>query len=99
MTTTNLQTIYAPSEKVVPRTIQGKLIIVPIEDGVANFEDAMFSFNKTGTRIWECIEQKQTLGEIIHTLQDTYNADADTIEQGVLKLIDTLLEKGIIEES
>ncbi len=93
-----LETTYAPSEKVVPRKIKDKLIIVPIEDGVANFNDAMFSFNETGTKIWECIEQKKSLEEIINTLTETYNADTDTIQQGVLRLINTLLDKGIITE-
>lgn len=89
---------YTPSDKVVPRKIKDKLIIVPIEDGVADFNDAMFSFNETGTKIWDCIEQKKSLEEICTTLSDEYNADTDRIEKGVLKLVNTLLEKGIIQE-
>lgn len=91
------KTIYTPSEKVVPRVIKDKLIIVPIEDGVANFNDAMFSFNETGTRIWECIEKKQSVEEICSILGHEYNADMDTIEKGVVTLVRTLLQKGIIE--
>lgn len=94
----NSATIYTPSEKVVARKIQGKLIIVPIEDGIADLNDAMFSFNETGTRVWECIEQKKNLAEIYTVLDDEYNADNTRIEQSVLKLVNTLLEKGIIVE-
>ena len=89
---------YAPSDKIVPRRIKGKLIIVPIEDGVADFNDAMFSFNETGTIIWNGIEQKQSLEKICTTLAGEYNTDMDRIQQGVLKLVNTLLEKGIITE-
>jgi len=94
----NKNSVYTPSDKVVPRRIKNKLIIVPIEDGVADFNDAMFSFNETGTKVWECIEQKKSLEEIISTLSNEYNADTDRIEQSVLKLITTLIEKRIIEE-
>ena len=92
------QTIWTPSEKVVPRKIKDELIIVPIQDGVADFNDAIYSFNETGATIWHCIEQKQTLQEICSTLTEKYNTDPETIEQGVLKLVNTLLEKGIIQE-
>lgn len=95
--TMDLKTIYTPSEKVVPRMIKDKLIIVPIEDGVADFNDAMYSFNETGTKIWDCIEQKQSLEDICTTLSKEYKADKESITKGVLKLITTLLEKGIIE--
>ncbi len=89
--------IYTISDKVVPRKIKGKLIVVPIEDGVANFNDSMFSFNETGVRVWDCIEQKQSVESICATLSREYKADADKIEQGVIKLLQTLVEKGIIE--
>ena len=94
----NPKVIFAPSEKVVPRQIKDKLIIVPIENGVADFNDAMFSFNETGTKIWACIEEKQSLEKICSTLAEEYNADNDRIERGVIKLIKTLFDKGIIEE-
>lgn len=92
----DLNTKYAPSDKVVPRRIKDKIIIVPIEDGVADFSDAMFSLNETGELIWAGIEKNQTLEEIITNLTEEYNADTERIEQGVIKLITTLLEKGII---
>lgn len=94
----NLNSTYQPSDKVVPRKIRDKLLIVPIEDGVANFDDAMFSFNETGEDIWSCIEQKLSLDKIIETLTEDYAAPRDQIESGVVKLITTLLEKGIIIE-
>jgi len=90
------ETIYEPSPKVVPRRVKDRLIIVPIEDGVADFNNAMYSFNETGTRVWECIEQKQDMKTICDILAHEYDADKDRIKQTVSKLITTLLEKGII---
>ncbi len=94
----NSKTIYTPSEKVVSRIIKGRLIIVPIEDGVADLNDVMFSFNETGTKIWECMENKLNLEQICTALAEEYDADMDRIEKSVLKLVNTLLEKRIIVE-
>lgn len=91
-------TSWAPSTRVVARTIQGKLIVVPIEDGIADLDDVMYSFNETGTRIWQCIEDKLDYQNICATLAREYNADQKTIEQAVARLVATLVEKGIIEE-
>lgn len=94
----DINAVYAPSEKIVPRQIKDKLIIVPIEDGMANFNEAMFSFNETGTRIWQGIEKRQSLEVICKDLAHEYDAEPDRIEKGVLTLVTTLLEKGIVEE-
>ena len=94
----NPDTVWKPSDKVVPRKIKDRLIIVPIENGMANFNDVMFSFNETGAKIWECIEQKLRFADICSALAEEYDAEHDRIAQGVMKLLDTLLEKGIVEE-
>ncbi len=90
------QSSWAPSEKVVSRKIKEKLIIVPIQDGVADFNDVMFSFNETGEAIWEQIVDKKNFLEICSALHAEYDAEISVIEKSVKNLINTLLEKGII---
>ncbi len=94
----DINSVFAVSGKVVPRRIKDKLIIVPIEDGVADFNDVMFSFNDTGTRIWEGIEQGRSLKAICDTLVEQYDADPERIRGGVENLVQAMLEKGIIEK-
>lgn len=92
------ETIFAPSSKIISREIMGEIVIVPIESGVADFSDAMFSFNETGALAWKCIEEKKSLGQICTAIAEEYDADSTRIEQGIYALITELLEKGIIEE-
>lgn len=94
----NTVTKWEPSNKIVARQIRGKLIIIPVEDGVADLNDVMFSFNSTGASIWKCIEQKMSFKEMCSSLQEEYSADQADIEAGAHKLIATLLDKGIIIE-
>ncbi|WP_320040608.1 PqqD family protein [uncultured Desulfobacter sp.] len=94
----DLDTIYAPSEKIISRDILGEIVIVPIESGIADFSDAMFSFNETGALAWKCIEQKKTIRQICSAIAEEYDADTSRIETGIKTLISELLEKGIIVE-
>ena len=91
-------TIYAPSEKIISRDILGEIVIVPIESGIADFSDSMFSFNETGTLAWKCMEQKKTISQICTAIAKEYDAGMDEIEQGLKKLITELLEKELIVE-
>ncbi|MBU1340343.1 MAG: PqqD family protein [Proteobacteria bacterium] len=91
-------TIYTPSQKIICRDIMGTMVIVPIESGIADFNDVMFSFNETGTIAWKCIEQNKTVKQICSAIALEYESDMDQIEKGVKELIDELLEKGIIVE-
>lgn len=90
--------IYAPSDKIISRDIMGEIVIVPIESGIADFSDSMFSFNETGALAWKCIEQKKTIGQICAAIADEYDSGMDQIEQGVKKLVAELLEKELIVE-
>ena len=76
----------------------GEIVIVPIESGIADFSDAMFSFNETGALAWKCIEQKKTISQICAAIAEEYDAGTDRIEAGVKTLISELFEKKIIVE-
>lgn len=90
--------IYAPSDKVISREIMGEIVIVPIESGIADFSDSMFSFNGTGALVWKGIEQKKTISQICETIAQGYDSGMDKIEQDVHRLLSELLEKELIVE-
>ena len=91
-----LNSVFIPSEKIVCRDIMGRMIIVPIESGIADLENAMFSFNETGALVWKCIEKKKTVDEICLAVEAEYDSDMEQITAGVKDLLTTLLEKKII---
>lgn len=90
--------VYVPSKKVVARSIEGELIIVPIEDGVADFNDALYSLNETGRRMWDLFGPKTSLGMICTRLAAEYNASMETIQTDVFNLIHKLTHMKIIEK-
>lgn len=94
----NIESIYLPSEQVVARKIEDEIIIVPIQDGIADFDDAIFSLNETGQKVWEFLSEEVTLKEICNRLATIYDADVKEITKDVNELIKILLEKTLIIE-
>ena len=92
----NLNSVYLPSEKVITREIEGELIIVPIESGVADFDDALYSLNDTGSVIWNLLDRRRTVNNICSILSESYSAPLAEIEKDALLLLEKLLSLGII---
>ncbi|HAF61770.1 MAG TPA: hypothetical protein DCK95_05545 [Anaerolineaceae bacterium] len=92
----SVKNIYMCSEDVVAREIEGELIIVPLVAGIGDMDDELFTLNETGKLIWDCLDGKTSLLDIIENIQREYNADTDLIEEDVLGLVGELVRRGIL---
>jgi len=88
--------VYAPSEDVVSREIEGELILVPIAAGVGDMEDSIFTLNETGRAIWQRLDGQHTLGQITAELAAEYDAPPARIESDVMGLVAELLKRRMI---
>jgi hydroxylamine reductase (hybrid-cluster protein) len=87
---------YAPSHDVVARDIEGELIIVPLAAGIGDLEDELFTVNDTGRAIWNHLDGKQTLQEIIASLCSEFDASPDEITQDVTGFTTELLKRRML---
>ena len=99
MKTIRMDMIFSHSSDVVSREIDGALIIVPLTAGVGDMEDDLFSMNETGTGIWNMLDGTITIGEVISTLTDQYQADPGEIEQDVIGIVEELLKRRMLVEA
>ncbi len=90
---------YARSEDVVSREIEGELILVPIVAGVGDMEDNLFTLNETGRSLWQKLDGKRTLGEVVDELSREYEAPAGSIEKDAIGLVEALLERRMVVEA
>ncbi|MCM8796977.1 MAG: PqqD family protein [Candidatus Omnitrophica bacterium] len=95
----NLDDIYAPSEDVVARDIQGEFILVPVTSGIGDLEDEIFSLNETGRVIWEKMDGKKTLRAIAKELAYVYAASQKEIEEDILGITKELFNRKMIVEA
>jgi hypothetical protein len=90
------QGIYSVSEDVVAREIEGEIIIVPLVAGIGDLEDDLFTLNETGKAIWEKLDGRRTLNDVITELSAKYQAAAGEIERDILGLVQELVQRRIL---
>ena len=90
--------VFAPSDDIVAREIEGELIIVPLTSGIGDMEDELYTLNATGRAIWAHLDGHTTLAQIIAALAVHYDAPSGEIECDVLGLVEELLRRKMLVE-
>lgn len=88
--------VYAPSENIVAREIEGEIIIVPLVAGIGDLEDELFTLNATGKAIWERLDGRRSLNDVIAELAAEYQAPPGEIETDVLGLVEELSRRRML---
>lgn len=88
--------VYAPSDDIVAREIEGELIIVPLVAGIGDMEDELFTLNESGKAIWDLLDGKRDLGGVITVLTENYESSAGEIAQDVLGLVEELVKRRML---
>lgn len=94
-----IDAVYAPSEDVVFRIVDDEPIIVPLSAGVGDMEDALFTLNETGHAIWDKLDGKRSLEQLVDVLtMDFEDVTREEVEEDVLGFIGELLRRGLLIE-
>lgn len=97
MATENLlHGVFAMSEDVVAREIEGELIIVPLTSGIGDAEDELYTLNETGKAICNLLDGKRTLREVSADLSARFDAPMEEIDRDLIGLVEELLKRRII---
>jgi hypothetical protein len=90
-----MEEIYQKNPDVVYRIIAGEAILIPITRQ-AQAAGRMLTLNETGAFIWERLDGKRRLGEILEELRDEYEVEKETARQDLLEMISSLQETGAV---
>lgn len=93
-----MEAVYALSDDVVAREIEGELIIVPLAAGIGDLEDVLFTLNETGRAIWQRLDGQRSLAAISAELASEYDASPGEIDQDVLGLVEELQKRRMLVE-
>jgi len=94
--TVSRDAVYAVSDDVVAREIEGEIIIVPLAAGIGDLEDELFTLNETGKDIWERLDGQRPLSAVIDELAAMYQAEEGEIAADVLGLVHELVRRRIL---
>lgn len=94
----HLDVVYVPSEDVVAREIEGELILVPLVSGIADVEDELFTLNNAGRAIWNKLDGKRNLKELLKDLSTEYEAPLEEIERDLIGFMKELIRRRMVHE-
>ncbi len=86
-----LDAVFARNEEVVSRKIVHELILVPMRKDVADME-TLYTLNEVGARVYELIDGKRALREIVNTIVNEFEVTEQQAESDVREFIAQLLE-------
>jgi methyltransferase-like protein len=82
----DLNSILSHSPQVVTRKTGNEYVLVPVTDNIADM-DSVYTLNETGAFIWEQIDGKKSVEEIINALTEEYETDNNSAREDVLQFI------------
>lgn len=93
----DLNSVYAKSANIILNKMEDEYIMVTIHPGQNGRADELYILNQTGVDIWERLNGKTPLDEIVRQITSKYNSVSDErIRQDVLALVNDLFSLNMI---
>ncbi len=90
-----LKSILSQSTSIVTRKTGNEYVLVPITNNIADM-NSVYTLNETGAFIWEHIDGKKSIEEIIYALTDEYDIDSANAENDVFSFVENMSKYLII---
>jgi hypothetical protein len=86
---TGLNSVLSHSPSVVTRKTGNEYVLVPVANNIADM-NSVYTLNETGAFIWEQINGKINMGEIIAAVIAEYDIDEETASKDVLEFVENM---------
>lgn len=86
---TALKSVLSQSPNIVTRKTGSEYVLVPVTNNIADM-DSVYTLNETGAFIWEQIDGKRTIEELIAAMINEYDVDEETAVKDVSSFIENL---------
>lgn len=93
MSTITKETKVKQVEDILSTTVDDSVVFMSIETG--NY----YSSNDVAQRVWELIEERKTVSELVNKLLEEYEVEEETCINDILALLDQMSEENLIELS
>jgi methyltransferase-like protein len=85
----DLKSVPAHSSSIVTKKTGNEYVLVPVTNNIADM-DSVFTLNETGAFIWELIDGKKSVEDLIEAVIKEYNVDSITATTDVFSFINNL---------
>ena len=90
--------VFCKNSDVITRKVAGELILVPIRGNIANMQH-IFTLTPVAECIWELIDGKTSVEQIILSVMAEFEVDSVTAESDSVEFLQSLAEHGLIRVS
>ena len=92
----DLKSVPGHSPSIVTRKTGNEYVLVPVANNIADM-NSVYTLNETGAFIWEQIDGKNNINNIIDKLTAEFDIDHETAERDVLSFMDDMKKYLIIQ--
>jgi hypothetical protein len=82
----NLKSVPRRSESIVTRKTGNEYVLVPVTDNIADMNN-VYTLNDSGAFIWELIDGKKNIEELIEAVTVTYDIDRETASEDIFSFM------------
>lgn len=91
--------VYAKCGRLIAKEVESEFIITPVEPCKSKVTEELYFLNETGRELWERLDGKHTLDQLIKEISYNYISDFhEQIRSDLCDLTSELLDHGIIKE-
>ena len=88
--------VFVRSQSVVSRTVAGETLIVPVRGRVGDLA-SIYSFNETGSLIWNALEKPTALCEIVDAMAQEFQVTREQAECDAVRFVNEMSSVGLVE--
>ncbi len=92
----DLNLIFSQSSSVVTRKTGNEYVLVPIANNIADM-NSVYTLNETGAFLWEQLDGKKSVKDLIDALISEYNVENETAAADVFSFIKEMSKYLIIK--
>src|ERR1700685_733016 len=89
------EAVFLRSPAVVSRRVSGETLIVPVRGKVGDL-GSIYSFNETGSLIWQLLESPRNLTELIRAVEQEYEVSPEHARRDVTQFLNDTLSVGLV---
>ena len=92
----DLKSVVSHSPDIVTKKTGNEYVLVPLANNIADM-NRLFTLNETGAFIWELIDGKKNVGEIVAQFTEDFDIDHETATKDILSFIENMSNYLIIK--
>src|ERR1700693_3433359 len=93
---TQVEQLFVRSQTVVSRRVAGETLVVPVRGRVGDLA-SIYSFNQTGSLIWQSVESPRGLAELFSIVEQEYVVEHDQARRDVKQFLQDMLSADLVQ--